>query len=108
MTTPEVTVLLCSAPDRATAEHLATGLLERRLIACVNLIDQVTSVYRWEGKVETAQEVQLVIKTTAERAEAAQAWIVKNHPYDVPEVLALPVTAGHPAYLTWVSNETRG
>lgn len=98
---------MCNCPDTATADRLATGLIEARLAACVNRLAAVQSVYRWNGQTETASEVPLLIKTTAERYAALETWLVAEHPYEVPEIVALPLAAGLPAYLAWAEQETR-
>lgn len=93
---------LVTAPDRDHAARIAHALVEDRLAACVGLVDGLTSVYRWEGQVEEAAEVQLLIKTRADRFDALAERVVALHPYDVPEVIALPLAAGLPAYLAWM------
>jgi periplasmic divalent cation tolerance protein len=102
----EVLLLLTNLPDEASAHVLAAHLVEHGLAACVNQLAPCHSVYRWQGKVETASEVPLLIKTTHERYAAVEAAVVELHPYDVPELIAVPVTAGLPAYLNWVIEET--
>ena len=104
----DVRTALVTAPDSGTAERIARTLVEEGLVACVNLVPGVVSLYRWEGEVQRDQEVLMVLKTTAGRAEAVRARVVEEHPYDVPEVLVLPVVAGHPAYLNWVRDEVGG
>ncbi|MCR9243403.1 MAG: divalent-cation tolerance protein CutA [bacterium] len=101
MSAPEAVVVLCTAPP-AGARDLAKALVEGRLCACVNVIDNVLSTFRWEGRVESAEEALLVIKTTVAAAARLRARIVELHPYDVPEVLELPATGGLPAYLSWL------
>ncbi|GHD65560.1 divalent-cation tolerance protein CutA [Jeongeupia chitinilytica] len=98
-------VVICNCPDAATADRLATGLLEARLAACVNRLAPVQSIYRWEGRIETAEEVPLLAKTTLAAFPALQLWLAERHPYEVPEIIALPVTAGLPAYLDWLNDE---
>lgn len=102
-----VSVLICltTCPDRDTARQIASDLVERRLAACVNLLPGVQSVYRWEGAVTQADECMLLIKTVDTQLAALTAHLTALHPYAVPEVLALPVTAGLPAYLAWVATE---
>ena len=97
-------VVLCTCPDLATAETLAKTLVEERLAACVNLLPGVTSVYRWEGSVEAAAEVLLVVKTSRRVLAALESRVAALHPYEVPEVVALDITAGLPAYLQWVDS----
>jgi len=98
-------VVLCTAPDMATAERLARALVEERLAACVNLLAPCQSVYRWQDQVECASEVPLVIKTSAASYPRLEARLAELHPYEVPEILALPVEAGLPSYLTWVAEQ---
>ena len=101
----DVRVLLSTAPDSATADRLARTLVDERLAACVNVVPGVRSTYRWQGAVEAADELLLVIKTTAAAADAAAARLEALHPYDVPEVLVLTPGAGSTAYLAWISGE---
>ncbi|MFC5065895.1 divalent-cation tolerance protein CutA [Actinomycetospora atypica] len=99
-------VVLCTTDSADEAERLARGLVEAHLAACVQIVGPVRSVFRWEGAVSVEAEYQLVVKTA--RVPEATAWIVGNHSYDVPEVIALPVTGGHETYLTWVTDESGG
>lgn len=100
-------LVLTNLPDLATAEALASFLVEERLAACVNILQSCRSVYRWQGVVETAQEVPLLIKTTEARYPALEAAIRTRHPYETPEIIALPVVHGLPDYLAWVANGTQ-
>ena len=84
------------------AERIATALVERGLAACVNVVSGVTSIYRWKGEVQRDAELLLVIKTAAARFEELREALVALHPYEVPELVALPVEAGHPPYLAWL------
>jgi len=99
-------LVISNLPDRASADRLAHLLIEERLAACVNVLSSCRSVYRWKGKVEDAEEFPVLIKTTRERYAALEAAIRKNHPYELPEIIALPLAAGLPAYLDWVAAET--
>ena len=99
-------MLLTNLPDEASAQLLAAHLVEHRLAACVNQLAPCRSVYRWQGQVETATEIPLLIKTTRERYAAVEAAVIELHPYDVPELIALPVDVGLPAYLNWVREES--
>jgi periplasmic divalent cation tolerance protein len=99
-------VILCTVPHDAAAENLARGLIEGRLAACVNAIPGVKSFYRWQGKIETDTETQLVIKTRSERFDELAAWISENHPYDVPEIVAIPAERVSEAYLAWAADQT--
>ena len=96
-------IALTTCPNRVDAEALAGALVEERLAACVNLVPGVHSVYRWEGKVETADEVLLVIKTTADRLGTLTLRITELHAYEVPEVLSFAVEDGASRYLEWLA-----
>ena len=102
----QLVVVLCTVPDEATAEKLAKGLVDERLAACVNAIPGVKSFYRWQGKIEADAEVQLVIKTCSERFDELAAWISANHPYDVPEIVAIPANRVSEAYFAWAVEQT--
>jgi periplasmic divalent cation tolerance protein len=103
VTNPSAFVIVLSTfPANQDPALLATTLVEERLAACVNVLPPMRSIYRWEGKVEEAQECQLIIKTTAARVEAVTARVASLHPYDVPEVLVLPIAAGADSYLQWL------
>ena len=102
----ETRLILTTCPDEACASTIALALVEARLAACVNVLPRVQSVYRWQGAVESASEVLLLIKSTAERYPALAARLRELHPYAVPEIIALPVSEGLPAYLQWIVSET--
>ena len=102
-----VCIVFCTCPDTASAERIADALVGERLAACVNLLPAVTSVYRWRGQVERASEIQLLIKTTADRLEALGTRVAELHPYELPELIAVEARAGLPAYLDWVAAQTR-
>ncbi|MDX1381600.1 MAG: divalent-cation tolerance protein CutA [Xanthomonadales bacterium] len=102
----EVLVVLCTCPDGATARRLAAGLVEARLAACVNILPEIRSIYRWQGETCDEAEVLMIVKTTAHAYPELERWLQAQHPYDVPEVLALPVAAGSGDYLEWVARET--
>jgi periplasmic divalent cation tolerance protein len=102
----ETLIVLTNLPDRAAAVKLAHELVERRLAACVNVLAACTSVYRWKGAVETAQEVPLLIKTRSVLYDELEAAIVELHPYEVPEIIAVPVLRGLAEYLDWVGEGT--
>jgi periplasmic divalent cation tolerance protein len=95
-------VALSTVGTAEDAERIARALVERRLAACVNVVPGVVSVYRWRGAVCRDEERLLVIKTRAERLEALREALVELHPYEVPELVALPVEAGHAPYLAWL------
>lgn len=107
MPEPELIVILCTAPNGDAAEKLARGLVEQRLAACVNVISGVKSFYRWQGKLESDSEVQLLIKSCRDRFDDVVAWLGEHHPYDVPEVLALRADRVSAAYLSWAIESTR-
>ena len=104
--TPDTLLVLTNLPDADSAHALAAALVEQRLATCVNVLSPCTSVYRWQGKVETAAEVPLLIKTTRARYAALEAVIRARHPYELPEIVAVPVVLGLPGYLDWVTAET--
>lgn len=97
-------VVLVTCPNRRVATQLASRLVNARLAACVNVIPGLESLFWWGGKVDRAREVLLLIKTTAKRFEALRRLVVRLHPYDVPEILALPVVKAHQPYLQWVAS----
>ncbi len=101
-----VLLVLTNLPDRESAETLARSLVETQLAACVNILPSCRSVYRWEGSVEWADEVPLLIKTTEARYPALEAAIREQHPYEIPEIVAVPVVNGLPEYLAWLVAET--
>lgn len=98
----EMLVILCTCPDEATASKLAGCLVEERLAACVNILPAIRSVYRWQGKICDDAEVLVVIKSLASRYQELESWLLENHPYDTPEIVALPVTHVSGDYLGWV------
>lgn len=104
---PDTLLVITNFPDEDAARRLAAQVVELRLAACVNILAPCRSVYRWEGHVEEGEEHPLLIKTTVERYPALERAILDHHPFDVPEIIALPVSAGLPAYLGWVATETR-
>ncbi|MFH8792721.1 divalent-cation tolerance protein CutA [Streptomyces sp. NPDC017941] len=109
MTEPTPTTVLtvlttADTPDLADA--LARGAVEARVAACAQINGPVTSVYRWEGAVETAREWQVLLKTTDRRYADLESWLTEAHPYGTPEIIATPVVRGSAAYLSWVAEET--
>ncbi len=99
-------IVLTNAPDRAVARKIADALIERKLAACVNMLAECSSVYRWKGAVETATEVPLLIKTRAEIYDDVEAAIRGLHPYELPEIIAVAVERGSPGFLDWVDAQT--
>lgn len=102
-----VLIVLTNCPDAEVADRIARTLVEQKLAACVNRLPAVDSVYRWQGAVERTVEVPLLIKTIRERLPEVQEAIRALHPYEVPEIIAIQVVAGLPAYLRWVVDETQ-
>jgi len=100
-------LVLTNLPDRAAAEKLADALVEKRVAACVNILAPCRSVYRWKGAVQREEEHPMLIKTTAGRYPALEAAIRAGHPYELPEIIAVPIGRGLPAYLEWVDSETK-
>ena len=102
-----VTVVMCNVPDMDVAAAIARTLVGKRLAACVNLLPGVRSVYRWQGQIEETSEVTLLIKTAASRYDEVELEIRSIHPYEVPEIICLPLQAGLAPYLEWVVQESR-
>jgi periplasmic divalent cation tolerance protein len=102
----EPLLVLTNVPDRDTAEKLARALIEDHAAACVNVFAACRAIYRWQGAVETADEIPLLIKTTAANYARVEVIVRAHHPYEVPELIAIPITHGLPAYLDWVAKET--
>ena|SRR6476619_4292419 len=94
-------------PERAAAERLADMLIEKRLAACVNILAPCRSVYRWKGAVQHDEEHPMLIKTSAERYPAMEKALREGHPYELPEIIAVPISQGLPDYLAWVAAETK-
>ena len=99
-------LVLTNLPDRAAAERLADALIQKRVAACVNILAPCRSVYRWKAAMQHDEEHPVLIKTTAERYPALEAAIRAGHPYELPEIIAVPIERGLPAYLDWVAVET--
>jgi len=99
-------LVITNLPDRAAAEKLAEALIHKRVAACVNILAPCRSVYRWNGAVQHDEEHPVLIKTTGERYAALEAAIREAHPYELPEIVAVPIERGLPAYLDWVATET--
>ncbi len=100
-------MVLVTAPDAEVAGRLARTLVEERLAACANILPGLRSIYRWEGAIQEDEEVLVLLKTRAERCPALAARVKDLHPYELPEVLELPVTGGSDAYLDWVRTESK-
>lgn len=102
---PNSIVVLCACGDETEASRVANTLIDDRLAACVNALPAMQSVYRWKGKVETAREVLLLIKTTHDRFPALRDRILELHSYETPEIIALPIVAGAETYLAWLREQ---
>lgn len=100
--TTETLILLCTCPDDEVAADLSRQLVEMGLAACINRFGGLTSVYKWEGEMKEGTEVQLVIKTSAAAADRLIDELQRLHPYELPEIIAVPITAGHGPYLEWI------
>jgi len=103
----EPLLVFSTFPEAKTARAIGKTLVEERLIACVNLLPQVESIYRWQGAVETSSEVLALMKTTASMYPKLETRWRELHPYEVPELIAVNISAGWPAYLDWVRNSIR-
>jgi periplasmic divalent cation tolerance protein len=106
-TAVKFSLVLVTAPDLKTARALARAALDAKLIACANLVPKIESHYRWQGKIESAAEVLLVLKTVKANLVALEKMVLTKHPYDTPEFLVLPLPAGNGKYLDWLDNQTR-
>ncbi len=100
-------LVFTNLPDEASAQALAATLVTERLAACVNVLAPCSSVYRWQNEIESATEVPLLIKTTTARYAELEAAIRARHPYELPEIIAVPIAHGLPEYLAWLVAETR-
>ena len=99
-------LVITNLPDRAAAEKLADALIRQRVAACVNILAPCRSVYRWKAEVQHDEEHPVLIKTTLDRYAALEAAIREMHPYELPEIVAVPIERGLPAYLDWLATET--
>jgi periplasmic divalent cation tolerance protein len=101
----DVVIIFCTCGTHDEALTIANSLIEARLAACVNVLPAVQSIYRWQGKIETAHEVLLIIKTTQEHFTAVQDHITQLHTYDTPEIVAIPVIDGSDEYVAWLRDQ---
>ena len=99
-------VVYCTCPDQGAAEYIAEAVVSERLAACVNLVPDVTSIYCWQGEIQRVAELLLIIKTRRAVYPQLEARIIELHPYQVPEIIALPIQAGSAAYLDWIADNT--
>jgi periplasmic divalent cation tolerance protein len=103
---PEYVQVQVAVDDRDKAAELAKSVVSARLAACAQIVGPITSTYRWKGRVETAEEFLLLMKTTRERSEELTEHVRREHPYETPEIISLPVESGLGAYLRWIDEET--
>lgn len=100
-------VVLVTAPDAEVGRKVAQKVLEEKLVACVNIVPQIESMYWWEGKIDSSNEVLLVMKTLTAHIKDLETAVIAAHPYDTPEFVVLPITAGSQKYLSWITDSTR-
>ena len=103
----DAVLLITTLPDTERSEALARSLIAGGRVACVNCLPQGTSIYRWQGEIETASEVMMVIKTVREHSEIVARQVHDEHPYELPELLVVPVIGGSAKYLDWIASESR-
>lgn len=101
-------IVYCTLPNIKSAKELAHKILEEKLAACISIQEKIISLFVWEGKLEEEKESLLFIKTQKSLFDELEQFIVKNHPYDVPEIIALPIIKGHTPYLRWIEKQTKG
>jgi len=105
--TEDIIVVYISLPQDEV-NRISQGLMDNRMAACINIIPRIESYYWWNDKVERDVESLLMIKTTKNKFESLRDWVVENHPYDLPEIIAVPLAEGHSDYMTWIKRETKG
>ncbi len=98
----DLVVILCTTKNIEEAREISKGLLQKGLVACASIVQPIESWFVWKDRIEEVQEVQLFLKTTLERYQAVESWIVANHSYEVPEIIAVPVEKGLASYVNWV------
>lgn len=97
-------IILCTSPDKESAEKIARQLINDKIAACVNILPGLTSIFPWQGKIETEQEHLLLIKTRKDRYQSVEKSIQTNHPYEIPEIIAIPVENGLAEYMQWIES----
>jgi len=102
----EYQIILSTCPDRENAEKLANLLIEQNLAACVNIVPGLTSIYKWKGEIQTGTELLLIIKTRSDRYTEIESIICAHHPYELPEIISVPLQHGLKNYLDWIDNTT--
>lgn len=104
----EIHLIYATCESLEQARQIASQLIENRLVACVNLLPEMHSIYEWEGEIQQSQEVVLLAKTTRDQCQLAIEAIVEHHSYDCPAVMAVPLVAGHPGFLNWIADQVQG
>ncbi|MCP4000637.1 MAG: divalent-cation tolerance protein CutA [Gammaproteobacteria bacterium] len=104
--TTDTLILLCTCPDDTVAANLSTQLVEQGLAACINRFSGLTSVYKWQGEMKSGTEVQLIIKTSTAASDRLIDELQRLHPYELPEIIAVPITTGYGPYLEWIQEST--
>lgn len=102
----EPVIIITNLPDKRTAVILAEALINQQLAACINILSPCASIYRWQGNIESAEEIPVLIKTRRQHYERVEQLIKMMHPYELPEVIMVPIMSGLPAYLQWIADET--
>lgn len=102
----EYQIILTTCPDQSYAEDLARQLIQAELAACVNIVPGLTSIYKWDGEIKTGTEVQLIIKTRSTNYPQIEQYITSLHPYELPEIISVPITNALPDYLQWIDFAT--
>ncbi len=97
-------IILCTCPDKESAENIARQLINDKIAACINILPGITSIYTWQGNIETDQEHLLLIKTRKDRFQTVEKSIQTCHPYEIPEIIAIPVENGLAEYLQWIES----
>ncbi|MGM0630099.1 MAG: divalent-cation tolerance protein CutA [Pseudomonadota bacterium] len=105
--TQQPKLILCTTDSHTSAMQLARSLVEKKLVACVNIVPNMTSVYSWQGQIHEDQEWLMLIKSTDERCEDIKDFISANHPYDSPELISINIEDGLPDYLTWIQDSVK-
>jgi len=95
-------IVLCTTPDQQSAESIAKQLVTERLAACVNIVPSITSIYQWNGNLEKSQEILLIAKSRTEMFDSVKNAILALHPYELPEIIGIPLQNGHANYLAWI------
>ena len=103
----DIVLVLTTWPDETTALQAAKDLLNKNLVACVNILPKMLSIYKWDGKLQQGTEHQMLLKTTANRTKELEQAILESHPYECPELLILPVSGGYDEYLNWITGNTK-